>query len=78
MAPYPDVDAHDLRADDVILLCSDGLTGPVDDGQIETILRDALEADRLNEAPQRLVEAALEGGGPDNVTAVVVRVTRAA
>ena len=72
--PRPDVELHTLHTGDVLLLCSDGLTGPVDDGVIETILRDAEEAREIEQAPGRLVEAALARGGPDNVTAVVVQV----
>ena len=59
-----------LFPNDVFLLCSDGLSRPVDADQIAAILR-------LGGPPaaavQALVEAALERGGPDNVTAVVVK-----
>lgn len=72
--PLPDVDRFDVRSGDVILLCSDGLTGPVADARIREILADAVAGGRVAEAPDRLVDAALEGGGPDNVTAVVVQV----
>jgi protein phosphatase len=55
-------------AGDRYLLCSDGLTGPV--GDLET-LRDALSEPDPVLAGQRLVELALRGGGPDNVTVVL-------
>lgn len=74
LSPTPDVTMHDVRAGDVVLLCSDGLTGPVSDDAIREILADALSCGRLEEAPPRFVDAALAAGGPDNITAVLVRV----
>lgn len=73
MPPLPDVDRFDVRPGDVFLLCSDGLTGPVPEERIWEILSQALSVDRLAEAPDDLIDAALGGGGPDNITAVVVR-----
>jgi len=63
----------DLLAGDVLLLCSDGLTGPVPDSQIALMLA---EPDP-EEAARRLVDAALRAGGPDNITVVVVRLEEA-
>jgi protein phosphatase len=58
------------RTGDVILLCTDGLTGFVDDAAIaETLAR---EGD-LNAAVRALVDAANAAGGEDNITAVAVR-----
>lgn len=59
-----------MRLGDVFLLCSDGLTGVLEDGEIAALL--ARVAD-LETCAERLVEAALERGAPDNVTAVLVR-----
>ncbi|MEE4012146.1 PP2C family serine/threonine-protein phosphatase [Roseibium sp. FZY0029] len=57
-----------LRQGDRFLLCSDGLTGHLDDSVIGTFL--------MNGAPtstaQSLINGALEGGGSDNVTVVIV------
>jgi serine/threonine protein phosphatase PrpC len=54
---------------DKFLLCSDGLSGPVDAAAIAAILQ-------LDEAPQvlaeKLVRLANEQGGPDNITVIVV------
>ena len=58
-----------LEPDDVFLLCSDGLTGMVDDATIAAILTGA----EPRAAADRLVEAALAAGGHDNVSAIVVR-----
>ena len=54
-----------------LLLCSDGVTGMIDDAQIAEIL--GREGD-AQEAADRLVAAAVEAGGRDNATAVVVDV----
>lgn len=60
----------EVRAGDRFLLCSDGLTRHAGPGRLAAILASAPVA----EAADRLVEAALEGGGTDNVSAVVVEV----
>lgn len=57
---------------DIFLLCSDGLTREVQEDRIAGILSSA-EAG-LEDAAQRLVQAANEAGGHDNVTCVLVRV----
>lgn len=57
----------------LVLICSDGLHGVVEPPQIEQILRRGRDGDSLEEICRRLVEAAKEAGGPDNVTAVLVR-----
>jgi protein phosphatase len=58
------------RAGDILVLCSDGLTGPVDDNDILTIVRSSSD---LKGAVRRLIARANENGGPDNITAVVMR-----
>lgn len=64
-----DLASHDLRPGDRLLLCSDGLSGQVDDVVIAQVL--ATEADP-SRAVDRLVELANEAGGEDNVTVIVV------
>jgi PPM family protein phosphatase len=54
-----------------LLLCSDGVTGMIDDGSIEGILR---ETEDPRQAADELVAAAVSAGGEDNATAVVVDV----
>lgn len=51
-----------------LLLCSDGLHGPLKDPVIESVLREHPPA----EAARRLVDAANQAGGPDNVSVIVV------
>ncbi len=65
----PDLVELPAQAQDRLLLCSDGLTGMVDDRTIAHIL--GLAADAQVTA-QSLVDAALENGGEDNVTVVIV------
>jgi protein phosphatase len=61
----------DLEPGDVVLLCTDGLSGPVDDEGILAVVESALS---LEQAAAALVERANAAGGPDNVTVVLARV----
>ena len=70
----PDLSVREVRPGDRYLLCTDGLTGPV--GRLET-LQEALELPDPQEACDRLVQLALRGGGPDNVTVIVADVVDA-
>lgn len=54
---------------DVFLLCSDGLTACVDDGEIAGVLLEAAEA----EAADTLLRMALARNAPDNVSFIIVR-----
>jgi serine/threonine protein phosphatase PrpC len=63
----------DLNPGSMVLMCSDGLHGVVEAPQMEQILRDGRNGASLEESCRRLVEAAKEAGGPDNVTTVLVR-----
>ncbi|WP_151641022.1 PP2C family serine/threonine-protein phosphatase [Corynebacterium sp. 11A] len=60
----------DAKPQDRLLLCSDGLSDPVSFDTIEETLRHGSPA----EAARTLVDLALRGGGPDNVTVVVADV----
>lgn len=61
----------ELQPGDQVLLCSDGLTGPVGEEEIARALRDTSDGD---EACRLLVAAANREGGPDNITVVLLRV----
>lgn len=67
----PDLLDIPLAKNDLILLCSDGLTGPVSEDDLELILASADE--NLQKTATKLVEAANLGGGPDNITVVLAR-----
>jgi PPM family protein phosphatase len=60
----------DLRADDALVICSDGLSGMVRSEDICAILND--KEDPV-EACAKLIAAANEAGGHDNVTVVIVK-----
>jgi hypothetical protein len=60
----------ELRHDDVVLLCSDGLHGPVGDEEIVEVLTHERD---LKRAGQSLIQKALDRDGPDNVTVVLAR-----
>lgn len=65
-----DVEQFHLNDGDQLLLCTDGLTDPVEEHEIAQIL--AAHPDST-EACETLVNLALERGGKDNITAVVAR-----
>ncbi|MCH9816473.1 MAG: protein phosphatase 2C domain-containing protein [Actinomycetia bacterium] len=66
-----DLSMRETKAGDRYLLCSDGLTGVVSDDRIAEVLKN--DADPTG-AVTRLVDMALEGGAPDNVTVVIADV----
>lgn len=70
----PDVRAEPMRPGDTILLCSDGLTDPLED---EVLQRWMAHAD-LDTACTSLVQEAYDAGGNDNITALLVRAEGAA
>lgn len=61
----------DLRQKDRLLVCSDGLTGPVQDADI---LRAIRGNEDLVATCKELTDLANRGGGPDNITVVVAEV----
>jgi serine/threonine protein phosphatase PrpC len=65
----PDLQAGQLEAGDVLLLCSDGLTGMVPDAHLQRILlSEGTAAERIEE----MIVLANKRGGRDNITAVIV------
>jgi serine/threonine protein phosphatase PrpC len=65
-----DVFTEELEDGDCLILCTDGLSGSV----YEDDLRAIVEQYVPQESVYHLVERANENGGPDNITAIVVRV----
>lgn len=61
---------HELRVDDTILLCSDGLSDMLPDATIAQVMR---ASDSLAATAQALVDAANAAGGRDNISVVLVR-----
>jgi protein phosphatase len=68
----PSVGLIDLEPEDVLLLCTDGLTKHVSDARIAQLLASAPSAESACEA---LVDETLEMGASDNVTVIVARMT---
>jgi protein phosphatase len=66
-----DLSIREAKAGDRYLLCSDGLSDVLSEETIRDTLAEAGAPDRAAEA---LVELALRGGGPDNITAIVADV----
>ncbi|MEO6503252.1 MAG: protein phosphatase 2C domain-containing protein [Jatrophihabitantaceae bacterium] len=66
----PDISIREARKGDRYLLCSDGLSDVV----TATTLLDALASGTPQGCADRLIELALRGGGPDNVTCIVADV----
>lgn len=65
-----DFKCTELLQDDILLLCTDGLTNMLDDKQICSIISDEVTLDtRL----ATLVESAKSAGGYDNITAILVQ-----
>lgn len=68
--PAPSVENLVLKHGDWLLLCSDGLNDELSDEEIETILQSSANP---QEAVEQLIREALEKGGRDNVSVVVVK-----
>ncbi len=70
--PEVEIDLHHGSAAerDIYLLCSDGLTDVLSDQDILQIIKNSNKNPR--EIGEELIRAANSGGGPDNVTAVVI------
>ena len=65
----PEIRTLDRKSGDVWLLCSDGMSNYIEDGELERILRE--QADR-EKCVRQLIDLALERGGADNITVVLV------
>jgi serine/threonine protein phosphatase PrpC len=67
----PDLLQVDLQPGDQLLLCSDGLSGYVEDDDMFGLIRSAHSP---QEACRKLIDAANTHGGPDNITAILIQV----
>ncbi|MFC9325766.1 PP2C family protein-serine/threonine phosphatase [Kitasatospora sp. NPDC057015] len=67
----PDLSIREVRAGDRYLICSDGLSGPVSHQTLEETLGSFYSPEQT---VQELIQLALRGGGPDNITCIVADV----
>ena len=63
----PDIRARNLEKDDILLMCSDGLTNMVEESKIYEVVRKNKE-----KAPEILVNLANNAGGYDNITVITI------
>jgi len=66
-----DLQSDDVQPGDLYLLCSDGLSGMIEDDEILDVVSGK---DDLDTACRRLIALANEHGGEDNITAVIVKI----
>jgi serine/threonine protein phosphatase PrpC len=66
-----DMQVHDIQPQDVLLLCSDGLTTMIPDDEIARMLDES--AGDIEAAARTLVDAANARGGEDNITVVLLK-----
>jgi protein phosphatase len=71
VAPHIPDQPVPLEEGDILLLCTDGLWGLVGDSDLARVAQSNPPA----EACQKLVSMALERGGPDNITVLILRVS---
>lgn len=64
-----DINSVNLKKNDIILICSDGLSSYVEDDKIKHILEETDDISVVN----KLIEEANKNGGKDNITAVIIK-----
>ena len=64
----PDLLVETIEKDDIILICSDGLTNMVQDEEIVRIIENNVE-----HSNKKLIQAANNAGGADNITVIVIK-----
>ncbi len=60
---------EELKSGDIVLICSDGLTNMLEDEEIGNILRERIS---IEEKAEKLVEAANNNGGKDNIAVILI------
>lgn len=71
----PDIDYIEVEEEDIFFLCSDGLTDHLCDEEITSILN---QCSCVEQASNRLVDAAKAKGGKDNITIVMIKILNSA
>src|SRR5262249_3995347 len=67
----PEIKSISIRTDDRLLLCSDGLCGPVDNHKLLACVREHPDA---QQCADKLGQLALDSGSRDNVSCIVIQV----
>jgi protein phosphatase len=65
-----DINSIQMPGSGYLLLCSDGLWSVVNESELQRLVK---ESNSPEEACQRMVEAANAAGGPDNISAILIR-----
>lgn len=60
----------ELRQDDIVLMCSDGLSNMLTESEIKNML---ISGENLEDVTENLIRRANENGGKDNITAIVIK-----
>ncbi|MBR5156413.1 MAG: Stp1/IreP family PP2C-type Ser/Thr phosphatase [Clostridia bacterium] len=71
--PHIEIDIYefDVQEGDIILLCTDGLSNMLSDKEMQTLIS---ENKKMEDAAEKLVSAANDKGGFDNITAVLLQI----
>ena len=76
VGPSDDVKADfqfvNFEDDDVILICSDGLTSMVSDSVLQEMIKGVACSEAFKELPQAMIQRANDEGGKDNITAIII------
>lgn len=72
VAIEPDFFEVNLEDEDIVLMCSDGLTNMLEDATIENIIKE--NSDHLDKAAETLVDHANNNGGKDNIAIIIIKV----
>lgn len=67
---HPDIQTINWEANNILLLCSDGLTNKITDEEIERYLRDGQEIDHL---AKEFIHLSNERGGEDNISLALIK-----
>lgn len=68
---HPDISHTATKPNDIYFLCSDGLHDPLSEREMEGIIR---QSAHIKEASIRLIEAAKNAGGSDNITILMIKI----
>ena len=69
----PEFFTEELEPEDIILMCSDGLSNMLEDKEIEKIVQNE-ELAEMKEKAEALINAANNNGGKDNIAVVLVKI----